>query len=93
MPKRRRPGLAAGFFDWTPADAQPGYDLPDAEELDGRLLRHAAGLGHQHNGMPEVRPYRWRRGEAQRDQEIADRLTAIRRVAELRAREREEHPP
>jgi len=85
---------ASGWFDWTPvlgSDAGPAMTPEDDldENAAHRLLAHAAGLGHQHNGMPEVRPYRWRRGDAQRDQEIADRLAAIRQVAELRALERE----
>ena len=89
---------ATGFHDWTPVLDGPGTagDWHDDHDLDEhaaqRLLAHAAGLGHQHNGMPDVLPYVWRRGDAERDQEIADRLAAIRRVAELRAAEREAGP-
>ena len=89
---------ATGFTDWSPVLNSPGIagDWHDYHDLDEhaaqRLLAHAAGLGHQHNGMPDVLPYVWRRGDAQRDQEIADRLAAIRRTAELRAAERD-HPP
>lgn len=72
-------------LDWTPLTAQPGADLPDTDLPDDRALRHAAGLGHQHNGMPDVLPYTWRPGEAQREAALEARLAAIRRVAEQRA--------
>ena len=51
-------------------------------------LRRTAAAGLR-NGLADVLPYEWRRGEAQREAALAARLAWIRRVAELRARERE----
>jgi hypothetical protein len=73
----------AGFFDRQPWLAPPPVTGErDSHDLDEhatqRLIAHAAGLGHQHNGMPAVRPYTWRPGDAQRDAEVADRLAAVR---------------
>jgi len=52
-----------------------------------RGLRRTAAAGLR-NGLADVLPYEWRRGEAQREAALAARLAWIRRVAELRALER-----
>lgn len=40
-------------------------------------LRRARGVAEARNGVPEMRPYVYRPGEAERDAEIAARLAAI----------------
>jgi hypothetical protein len=56
----------------TVTETEPGYP-PNERDAD-----HVAATGHHHNGLPEVKPYRWRPGDAERDAEIAERLAIIR---------------
>jgi hypothetical protein len=56
-------------------------DLP----MIGPDLAHTAATGSHRNGIPETRPYRWRRGDTERDAEIAARLAAIRALVAARA--------
>ena len=69
---------------WTPIIALSGSGVPvtSPEPLD---LAHAAA-GSRRNGLPEVRPYAWRPGDADREAEIQARVAAVRAAAEVARR-------
>lgn len=72
----RRSAAGRGFTDWSPLNHAP--EVPDSPDgLHLRDLVHARVTGSR-NGHPEPVPYRWRPGDAEREQEIQARLAAIR---------------
>jgi hypothetical protein len=69
---------AGGSVDVIPPEREtdPGQDARDGRAHWPWTAR---------NGMPGVRPYRWRPGEAEREAEVAAELAAIR--AQIAARD------
>jgi hypothetical protein len=55
--------------------------LPSLAEDRDRHLRRLTSSGNARNGIPDLIPYVWRPGEAQRDAEVAKLMRAARRRA------------
>jgi hypothetical protein len=73
--------------DWRP-DGLWGStpDLPEGEARRGLMLDLSrAHAGRNQNGKPELLPYRWRPGEAEREAAFEARLAALRAEAARRA--------
>lgn len=62
--------------DWSPVNYLP-ESLADLDGPGPRDLGHAR-MTDARNGRPEPVPYRWRPGDAEREQEVQARLAASR---------------